>query len=83
MIRGEAQDSREKFIFPITPFVTGGFRLDIAFSGDGAQYHWSGSVAHSRESSTNCARISNEIIIWSDRSLASGLKVARSPVPTT
>jgi hypothetical protein len=35
MVTGEAQDDRETFVFTITPFVTGGFRLDIKFSGDG------------------------------------------------
>jgi len=35
MIIGEASDGREQFHFTIEPFVTGGFRLDIRYSGDG------------------------------------------------
>lgn len=34
MIKGEARDSGETFIFRIIPFVQGGYRLDIAYSGD-------------------------------------------------
>jgi hypothetical protein len=36
MVRGEAKDSREKFEFTVSPFVTGGFLLTIRYSGDGA-----------------------------------------------
>ncbi len=32
--KGMATDSRETFEFTIEPFVTGGFRLDIRYSGD-------------------------------------------------
>ena len=32
---GEANDKRERFEFTIEPFVSGGFRLDIQYSGDG------------------------------------------------
>ena len=35
MIKGHASDDRETFEFTIEPFVNGGFRLDIRFSGDG------------------------------------------------
>jgi hypothetical protein len=35
VIKGEASDERERFEFSIEPFVSGGFRLDIRFSGDG------------------------------------------------
>jgi hypothetical protein len=34
MITGKASDDRELFEFTIEPFVTGGFRLDIKYSGD-------------------------------------------------
>ena len=34
-IRGIAADSKERFEFTIAPFVSGGFLLDIKFSGDG------------------------------------------------
>jgi hypothetical protein len=36
MVRGEAADDRETFVFTISPFVQGGFLLDIQYSGDGA-----------------------------------------------
>ena len=35
MIKGQASDDRETFEFTIEPFVSGGFRLDIRYSGDG------------------------------------------------
>ena len=35
MIKGQASDDHETFEFTIEPFVSGGFRLDIRYSGDG------------------------------------------------
>jgi hypothetical protein len=37
LIRGEARDAREVFEFTIQPFVTGGFQLNIRYSGDSSQ----------------------------------------------
>jgi hypothetical protein len=34
IVRGQAADSKETFTFTIEPFVSGGFRLDIQYSGD-------------------------------------------------
>ena len=33
-IKGEARDEKETFEFSIEPFVTGGFKLSIRYSGD-------------------------------------------------
>ena len=33
-VRGNARDNFELFEFTIEPFVSGGFRLDIRYSGD-------------------------------------------------
>ena len=35
MIKGEAKDDKEVFEFSIEPFVSGGFKLSIRYSGDG------------------------------------------------
>jgi hypothetical protein len=35
MVLGTASDEKETFEFTITPFVSGGFLLDIRYSGDG------------------------------------------------
>ena len=35
IVRGRAQDHSELFEFNIEPFVSGGFRLDIRYSGGG------------------------------------------------
>ena len=35
MIKGQASDDREIFEFTIEPFVSGGFGLDIRYTGDG------------------------------------------------
>ena len=34
IVRGKARDQAELFEFSIEPFVKGGFRLDIRYSGD-------------------------------------------------
>lgn len=34
IVRGKAADDSELFEFTIEPFVSGGFRLDIRYSGD-------------------------------------------------
>jgi len=34
IVRGKARDRSELFEFSIEPFVNGGFRLDIRYSGD-------------------------------------------------
>jgi hypothetical protein len=34
IVRGRARDQSELFEFSIEPFVNGGFRLDIRYSGD-------------------------------------------------
>jgi hypothetical protein len=36
VIKGQASDDRETFEFTIEPFVSGGFRLNIRYSGDGS-----------------------------------------------
>lgn len=33
LMTGEAQDATEAFVFPIKPFVTGGYLLEISYSG--------------------------------------------------
>jgi hypothetical protein len=35
LITGHAADDREEFSFTVEPFVTGGFKLSIRYSGDG------------------------------------------------
>jgi hypothetical protein len=35
VIKGQASDDRETFEFTIESFVSGGFRLDIRYRGDG------------------------------------------------
>ncbi len=44
MIRGEANDAREKFEFTVTPYVAGGFLLTIRYSGDGTPNTTGGGV---------------------------------------
>jgi hypothetical protein len=37
VVKGEANDEKEKFEVSIEPFIAGGFMLSIRFSGDGRQ----------------------------------------------
>jgi hypothetical protein len=37
VVKGEANDEKEKFEFSIEPFVAGGFMLSTRFSGDDRQ----------------------------------------------
>jgi hypothetical protein len=70
MIRGEASDNRETFVFTISPFVTGGFRLDIRYSGDGPQNITGAGVWPTIEKAKQIAQetaarlLQEAIIIW-------------------
>jgi hypothetical protein len=70
MIRGEASGNRETFVFTISPFVTGGFLLDIRYSGDGAQNITGAGVWPTIEKAKQIAQetatrlLQGAVIIW-------------------
>jgi len=74
MIRGTARDSRERFDFTIQPFVLGGFRLDISFSGDGRSNETGAGIwptidkAKAVAEETASRLLHGESVIWSEDS---------------
>jgi hypothetical protein len=73
MIKGEARDDRELFEFTIEPFITGGFRLDIRFSGDSRENITGAGVWPSIEKAKQIAQdtatklLNGAVIVWKEK----------------
>jgi len=71
-IKGEARDEKETFEFSIEPFVTGGFKLSIRYSGDCHRYITGAGVWPTVEKAKEIAEtaaaklLHGAVVAWAD-----------------